>query len=803
MELRTARRLFHRRVPRARLIVAATAFLALCLPAAALAEANFLGTWEPNTGVAWTITSQSGGNCEGVSADSGFAFTGCHVNGNDYEFTVSSGGYVSYNHGTIEGNSLTGVFEDPSEHPYTAARVGGATTVNGKIVDGRGAIAAGVPVKLSGTSSEGEAISLATTTGSNGLYSFEVKPGEYSVEASGDPKKQVGGSLEVTSVGDVPECSGTAKEATCKLDPLKVGESGHANFTYTACTATDRTQNNEQLTGCPIIFIPGILGSRITCGSKELFFPLTGISFSEMQLQSNGETNAPGPCNGDAGVPEGEAGVLTNVGPVDAYGSMLAFLKKIALNGVYPFPYDWRKSVSIATTQLNTLVEKVLSETHAKHVVLVAHSMGGLVTQNYIDNSSYAAHVNRAVTIGTPYNGAPKSIIALLNGYANEFSLEKLDLLFGGPDNVQKAARNYTGLFWLYPSTAYGPWLKIDGPGYPSSFLGGNAIDPWVSSLGGNPSLLDSAAAGHTALDGFQTNGVDYEAVIGVGLPTITKLTIAVNELEPEQLVTANYGSGDGTVPAVSQTQGDFPGNGTTVPLHYVCGVEHAGEPGNAGVQERIEEFVLRGLPVVGSGPPACPYSGKEIDLYHVAIENHGTPLPIADLSSSSLPAGALTIGQAVAAGKIQVEELGGHTLITTNEREPVTLAIAGQGVTARVRSVSSTGEGKPSYYGPLTGTITIAANGSVRKGAKKLRAHGAGHAPSAIAHVSRRGRKYLVRLSAHGSSGVAGIYTRIGKGARKRYSHPLLLTRAQLKALRFAAVDRLGDWERPRRVRL
>jgi triacylglycerol esterase/lipase EstA (alpha/beta hydrolase family) len=46
----------------------------------------------------------------------------------------------------------------------------------------------------------------------------------------------------------------------------------------------------------------------------------------------------------------------------------------------------------------------------------MAHSMGGLVTQAYISYAPYAEKVARAITLGTPYWGAPKSHTALLSG---------------------------------------------------------------------------------------------------------------------------------------------------------------------------------------------------------------------------------------------------------------------------------------------------------------------------------------------------------------------------------------------------
>ena len=62
-------------------------------------------------------------------------------------------------------------------------------------------------------------------------------------------------------------------------------------------------------TGCPIVFVPGILGSRIICKTGLLFISLKngGGYFKEMELQPNGEQNATANgCNSSAFTPSGE-----------------------------------------------------------------------------------------------------------------------------------------------------------------------------------------------------------------------------------------------------------------------------------------------------------------------------------------------------------------------------------------------------------------------------------------------------------------------------------------------------------------
>lgn len=703
------------------------------------------------------------------------------------------------------------------------------SAVKGQVSDDRDLPAPGVTLKLTGTSDEEKAISQTTSSNASGSYSIEVPPGNYSITASGDMEKQNGGKTEKQNGGKLsvrnspgssptPECPGTPKEATCALTHLKEGESGHVNFTYTYCASSERSPEGKPQTGCPIIFIPGFLGSRIACTTGETWTNVPKVDFADMALERDGVTNAgpPGSCSATTTPLEGQDGVVQTAAGKDIYGATLEFLNRIEArggypspeNGAYAFPYDWRKSPLITLGNLNKEVERVLTKTGATHVVLMAHSMGGLVTQAYVSNPSFAEKVERAITLGTPYWGAPKSHTALLTSKSNEPAPELLGLdLFLSNSDLQLAARNMEGLYWLYPSANYGPWLKVEGSGYSGAMLGGSQIDPWVASLGGTRALVDEAMAGHAALDGFKTNGVQYQVVVGTGVPTITSMEVAFNEFEPAQFVGVHFGSGDGTVPARSATQGAIESGtplGDNVPIAYVCGVDHVSLPGNAGVQSKIEGFLLKGEEVSAGTP--CPYTGVEYEFNRLPLPNHGAFASTAPSARVATASGAMTLEQAYSAGLIQVIRHVEKVIVVTDNQHPVTLTLTGKGLTLKARSLTSAGKGvaagsgPASYYGPLSGTLTLTSTGTVQRNGKAVKASKGDRAPRTSARVTRHGRFFIVHLTAKSASGVAGTYVRIGKAPPKRYRKALRLTRAQLKHLRFASVNRFGKWEHSRR---
>lgn len=119
-----------------------------------------------------------------------------------------------------------------------------------------------------------------------------------------------------------------------------------------------------------------------------------------------------------SGDPEAFAGITVYDAGADQYGTadlcstMMHAMASVTSN-VYLFSYDWRNDNRLAAQELNELIQKIRADDEKiKDVVIVAHSMGGLVS------SSYAAQygledVTNIITVGTPYLGTPKGTYML------------------------------------------------------------------------------------------------------------------------------------------------------------------------------------------------------------------------------------------------------------------------------------------------------------------------------------------------------------------------------------------------------
>lgn len=89
------------------------------------------------------------------------------------------------------------------------------------------------------------------------------------------------------------------------------------------------------------------------------------------------------------------------------------------------FPYDWRLSNRVNARRLKSTVEPALARIRARggqyrdaRLVLVCHSMGGLVARWYLQHLGGAEVTRKLITIGTPWRGSTEAVLKLVHGAA-------------------------------------------------------------------------------------------------------------------------------------------------------------------------------------------------------------------------------------------------------------------------------------------------------------------------------------------------------------------------------------------------
>ncbi|WP_347320848.1 alpha/beta hydrolase [Rossellomorea sp. RS05] len=194
-----------------------------------------------------------------------------------------------------------------------------------------------------------------------------------------------------------------------------------------------------------IVFVPGIKGSELFEGDNKRWFPSTEKDMDLLDIKNELQANS----------------IIRHVTP---YGATKftkyiykGILDEFGESSFSLFPYDWRKSI---LDHVDSLVSTIMREYEAtgESVTVVAHSMGGLLAKAAllkINDEGLSDKVNKLVTIGTPWNGAPDSFKALLYGEPGIFEDFTNIFQFANTKATRKIARMYPSVYQLLPNETY------------------------------------------------------------------------------------------------------------------------------------------------------------------------------------------------------------------------------------------------------------------------------------------------------------------------------------------------------------
>jgi pimeloyl-ACP methyl ester carboxylesterase len=189
----------------------------------------------------------------------------------------------------------------------------------------------------------------------------------------------------------------------------------------------------------PIIVVPGIVGTRLTDPvTDKLAWNPTGLPFSgapkaftvdyDRLTQTTAEL-VPDETHGwDDDDPRADA--VKNIKHyynlvTDFYGNLAQSLAALDTGKtgdiqlkpkVYCCGYDWRIDAAKGALRLAAVVDEALRETRERKVIIVAHSMGGLVTRYYCRVLGGESRVQKVILIASPTMGAPTAYTQLKHG---------------------------------------------------------------------------------------------------------------------------------------------------------------------------------------------------------------------------------------------------------------------------------------------------------------------------------------------------------------------------------------------------
>ncbi len=272
---------------------------------------------------------------------------------------------------------------------------------------------------------------------------------------------------------------------------------------------------------------------------------------------------------------------------IDGYSGIRAALQKRLTvtpgKNYFEFPYDWRRDIRSTSKRLRRLALRWLEDWRESsgnkdaQLVLIGHSMGGLVSRYFLECLGGRDYTRSLFTLGTPHRGAVASYARLVNGFTLKLGPLRFDLA--------EFARSVTSAYQL---SAVWPSLDM-GDGTLRRFAEVTGL-PHVDTARAKDALaFHREIAARFIGPGGALRRVDhgYKLVPIVGTRQKTYASAVLRDGEITQLNTlgGKEVDGDGTVSRLSATPWEMSQDGDEV---FVA-TKHAALQNSEAVQHHID----------------------------------------------------------------------------------------------------------------------------------------------------------------------------------------------------------------------
>jgi hypothetical protein len=203
-----------------------------------------------------------------------------------------------------------------------------------------------------------------------------------------------------------------------------------------------------------LVLLPGLMGSRLYYNGERKWEPDASDLLNPIDSDWFWLHMKPYLMSNENGVPNYTLDATRasgDYGALDAYEDIYNYLDN-ASNfpkseyRVKFFTYDWRLS---SAANADSLANYLAND---NNVVLIAHSMGGLVASAYLAKGvAFRNKVQKLITFGTPYLGAAKAICGFETG---ELMSSGINLFIA--THLKEICENTTSAYELLPTSRYG-----------------------------------------------------------------------------------------------------------------------------------------------------------------------------------------------------------------------------------------------------------------------------------------------------------------------------------------------------------
>lgn len=314
-----------------------------------------------------------------------------------------------------------------------------------------------------------------------------------------------------------------------------------------------------------IVLLPGICGSALRKDGRDLW-ALSGDVALRLVVSRGGSLNDLTLIDDPADVDDLGDGVTADrllndihlipyLWKIDGYGRVAEFLKTTFEvepgQNYFEFAYDWRRDNRVAARRLQRESHRWLAGWRASsgnaeaRLILIAHSMGGLVSRFFLEVLDGWRDTKALITFGTPYRGSLAALDTLANGAKKGPA---------GLINLSSLVRSLTSVYQLLPVyECYDPGdRKLVRVGETSGIP--NVDDRRAAAALAFHHEIKRAVDGHLTQDDYLRTRYKIFPIVGTHQPTQQSARRAGIGVEMLSIREGKDDKGDGTVPRVSAT---------------------------------------------------------------------------------------------------------------------------------------------------------------------------------------------------------------------------------------------------------
>jgi hypothetical protein len=315
-----------------------------------------------------------------------------------------------------------------------------------------------------------------------------------------------------------------------------------------------------------VVLLPGVTGSVLrdargrdlwapTAGAAARALVTLGRSITDLELR---DENADDGVTAPLMIPD--LHLIPGLWKIDGYSKLSRYLQRqFAVTpgrNFFAFPYDWRRDNRIAARRLKEQTDRWLwewrRESPEAKLILVGHSMGGLVARYFLECLEGWRDTRQLVTFGTPYRGSLNALNFLVHGMRKRLGpIPVMDL--------SRLLRSFSSIYQLLPI-------------YPC-FDPGDGTLVRVSEAAGLPHVdperaraadafhreIERAVTAHLDDDEYRRGRYAIHPIVGTFQATLLSARRSEHGVEVLGTFPGFGPDGDGTVPRVSATPIEFP----------------------------------------------------------------------------------------------------------------------------------------------------------------------------------------------------------------------------------------------------